>query len=100
MDRRHFVKTAALVPLVAGGASIAWAGIGAAEGVAGSSTLTSDGQLGARYELTLRRVLDGQSPAYSEEFLLADVLPQAVRRFTEFSGDTSGITFLAVRLIF
>jgi len=90
MDRRHFVKTAALVPLVAGGASIAWAGIGAAEGVAGSSTLTSDGQLGARYELTLRRVLDGQSPAYSEEFLLADVLPQAVRRFTEFSGDTSG----------
>ncbi|MGA2049456.1 MAG: beta-L-arabinofuranosidase domain-containing protein, partial [Terracidiphilus sp.] len=90
MDRRHFVKTAALVPLIAGGGSIAWAGIGAEEGAAGSSTLTSHGQLGARYELTLRRVLDGQSPAYSEEFLLADVRPEAVRRFTEFSGDTSG----------
>jgi DUF1680 family protein len=43
-----------------------------------------------RYELTLRRVLKGDSPAYTEEFLLADVRPTAGRRFTEFSGDLSG----------
>ena len=90
MDRRHFVKTAVLVPLIAGGAPIAWAGIGAAEGVAEPAPWSSHGELGARYELTLRRVLEGQSPAYSEEFLLADVRPEAVRRFTEYSGDTSG----------
>jgi DUF1680 family protein len=46
--------------------------------------------LGARYELTLHRVLAGESPAYTEEFLLADVRPQPVRRFTEYSGDLSG----------
>ena len=36
------------------------------------------------------RVLKGDSPAYTEEFLLADVRPTAGRRFTEFSGDLSG----------
>jgi DUF1680 family protein len=35
-------------------------------------------------------VLHGTSPAYTEEFLLADVRPVAGRRFTEFSGDLSG----------
>jgi len=43
-----------------------------------------------RYELTLRRVLNGDSPAFTDEFLLADVRPSAERRFTDFSGDTSG----------
>ena len=89
MDRRHFVKTAALIPLI-GGASVAWAGTGAAESVAGSMSTSCHGESGERYELTLRRVLDGQSPAYSEDFLLADVRPEAVRRFTEYSGDLSG----------
>jgi DUF1680 family protein len=46
--------------------------------------------LNARYELTLRRVLEGDSPAYTQEFLLADIRPEAVRRFTEYSGDLSG----------
>jgi DUF1680 family protein len=43
-----------------------------------------------RYELTLQRVLKGDSPAFTDEFLLADVRPSAERRFTDFSGDTSG----------
>lgn len=43
-----------------------------------------------RFELTLRRVLDGDSPRFTEEFLLADVRPTAERRFTEYSGDLSG----------
>jgi DUF1680 family protein len=46
--------------------------------------------LGERYKLTLQRVLNGESPAYTEEFLLADVRPVAERRFTEYSGDLSG----------
>jgi DUF1680 family protein len=46
--------------------------------------------LGARIELTLGRVLHGGSPAYSEEFVLADVRPTPERRFTEYSGDVSG----------
>jgi DUF1680 family protein len=43
-----------------------------------------------RYELTLRRVLTGTSPAFTEEFLLADVRPTPGRRFTEYSGDLTG----------
>jgi DUF1680 family protein len=90
MDRRRFVKMAASVPLVAGGSGLGWAGATATDGGAGSTPSSSKGDLGARYELTLRRVLAGESPAYTEEFLLADVRPEPVRRFTEYSGDTSG----------
>jgi DUF1680 family protein len=43
-----------------------------------------------RFELTLKRVLSGNSPAYSEEFILADLRPTPGRRFTEYSGDISG----------
>ncbi len=35
-------------------------------------------------------MLKGDSPAYTEDFLLADVRPDPVRRFTEYSGDLSG----------
>jgi len=48
------------------------------------------GELTARYELTLDRVLRGGPPAYNDDFVLADAVPQHVRRFTEFSGDVSG----------
>ena len=50
----------------------------------------SAGDLTARYELTLSRVLKGGPPVYTDEFVLADAVPQHVRRFTEFSGDVSG----------
>lgn len=43
-----------------------------------------------RFALTLRRVLEGDSPRYTDDFLLADVKPTAERRFTEYSGDLSG----------
>ena len=48
------------------------------------------GDLTDRFELTLRRVLQGGPPAYTRELLLADVIPQDIRRFTNFSGDLSG----------
>lgn len=44
----------------------------------------------SRYHLTLDRVLNGTSPAYTPEFLLEDILATPGRRFTNFSGDLSG----------
>ncbi len=48
------------------------------------------GDLTERFELTLERVLRGGPPAYTRELLLADVIPEDIRRFTNFSGDLSG----------
>ena len=48
------------------------------------------GDLSNRFELTLERVLKGGPPHYTRDFLLADVVPRDVRRFTNFSGDLSG----------
>lgn len=48
------------------------------------------GDLTTRFNLTLDRVLRGSAPAYSEAFVLADVVPLHTRRFTNFSGDVSG----------
>jgi DUF1680 family protein len=90
MNRRKFVKTAVLVPLMAGGAPLLSALQPGQETGKGSVLATAQGDLRARYELTLQRVLNGDGPALSEEFLLADLRPVAVRRFTEYSGDLSG----------
>jgi DUF1680 family protein len=48
------------------------------------------GDLQERFELTRDRVLRGGPPVYDDTFVLADAVPQHVRRFTEFSGDVSG----------
>jgi DUF1680 family protein len=90
MDRRNFVKSAALVPLAAGSGAFGLASLEPAWSGKNLAPWSGQGDLQARYELTLRRVLSGESPAYTEEFLLADARPEAVRRFTEYSGDTSG----------
>jgi DUF1680 family protein len=44
----------------------------------------------SRYRLTRDRVLNGTGPAYTPDFLLADVRAIPERRFTNFSGDLSG----------
>ena len=90
MDRRNFVKAAALAPLLAAKGPLGWASPAVPERAAGAVQVAADGPLASRYELTLNRVLHGNEPAYSEDFLLADVRPEAVRRFTEYSGDLSG----------
>lgn len=90
IDRRNFVKAAAMVPLAAATGSLGAASLGFGEKQTGAAPWAAQGELGARYELTLHRVLSGDSPAYTEEFLLADVRPEAVRRFAEYSGDLSG----------
>ena len=48
------------------------------------------GNLTARFDLTVERVLKGGPPVYTPDFVLADAVPLASRRFTEFSGDVSG----------
>jgi rhamnogalacturonyl hydrolase YesR len=48
------------------------------------------GEFTERFELTLRRVLEGGPPRYDRPLVLADVIPAPTRRFTNFSGDLSG----------
>jgi DUF1680 family protein len=89
IDRRNFVKAAACLPFARGvGAFASSSGAMAADEPKQSDRAAGD--LDRRFDLTLRRVLDGDGPRYSEEFLLADVRPTAARRFTEYSGDLSG----------
>src|SRR5689334_8826759 len=54
------------------------------------STPAWGGDLSSRFDLTLNRVLGGGPPRFDEAFVLADAVPQATRRFTNFSGDVSG----------
>ncbi len=89
MNRRHFVKTAALLPLATQTTRFASA-VDASTGRPSTHSIPSASPLRDRFNLTLNRVLRGDSPSYSEEFILADVRPTPERRFTEYSGDVSG----------
>jgi len=88
MNRRSFVKAAALIPLSMAKSPVSFAGV--RDQVSRDALPEMHGAAGERFELTLRRVLEGDSPRFTEEFLLADVKPTAERRFTEYSGDLSG----------
>lgn len=52
--------------------------------------LLCGGDLSARFDLTVHRVLEGGPPRLTEDFVVADAVPRHTRRFTEFSGDVSG----------
>lgn len=90
MNRRNFVKTAALVPLMAGRAPLSLALPGAVNSTEQTVSDPSITPMRDRFELTLKRAMRGDLPSYTEEFLLADVRPTPERRFTEYSGDLSG----------
>lgn len=90
MNRRGFVKGVAVMPLAVGGAKLGFAAEDQGKSKAERQNSSADFPMRDRYELTFQRVLSGESPAYTEEFLLADVRPVAERRFTEYSGDLSG----------
>ena len=85
MNRRTFLGSAAVVPAGFSSRLRSAAHSENRDAVRGSGTPIYE-----RYRLTLERVLHGTSPAYNEEFLLADVRPTPERRFTEYSGDLSG----------
>jgi len=90
MDRRNFVKGAAALPLLQLVPTFAQSPHGLDVAPIQSVAALADQPLHRRYLLTLHRVLDGAAPSFTEDFLLADVKPTAERRFTEYSGDTSG----------
>ena len=90
MDRRNFVKGAAALPLLSCIPSFAQGSHSLGNATARTIPALSDDPLLHRYQVTLNRVLDGVAPAFTQEFLLADVKPVAERRFTEYSGDSSG----------
>lgn len=46
--------------------------------------------LDERLDRVLKRVLEGSSPHYDQDLVVADLVPRPVRRFTNFSGDLSG----------
>src|SRR5512137_443313 len=48
------------------------------------------GDLARRIDLTARRLTQTGVPAYTEDFVLADVTLDTRRRFWNFSGDLSG----------
>jgi DUF1680 family protein len=52
--------------------------------------LLCGGDLSARFDLTVHRVLEGGPPRLTDDFVVADAVPRHTRRFTEFSGDVSG----------
>ncbi len=90
MNRRNFLKTAAAAPLLASNPPLSSKSTPSVTTATQAAPQATNAPLHDRYELTLRRVLSGTAPAFTDEFLLADVRPTPGRRFTEFSGDLSG----------
>lgn len=91
MNRRNFVKIAGLASWALPGARLsAAAGVDNPTARDREELAPGAGLIRDRFERTLRRVLEGDAPAYTEEFVLADVRPTPERRFTEYSGDVSG----------
>ena len=63
---------------------------GAAPGLPAVAGTTARGELAERIHLTAERLTRGGRPAYTPDFILADVALDRRRRFWEFSGDLSG----------
>jgi len=69
--------------------------------VSAKAAFRPTGELAARIAMVHARFLDGQDPAYTDDFILADVelRPDYPRRFAEFSGDVSGRYIGAMALL-
>jgi DUF1680 family protein len=91
MNRRKFLATAAALPFAAHTAPLGAQSKSRESGrpdraaSPGAGTPNLD-----RYHLTRDRVLHGDHPAYSQQFVLEDLRGEPGRRFTNFSGDVSG----------
>lgn len=79
-----------------------WLGIvGALDAQEAASALGAEGELGARIALVFDRFYRVAEPAFTDDFILADVKldPAYPRRFDEFSGDISGRFIGAVAMM-
>jgi hypothetical protein len=65
----------------------------------GAPASTAAGELGARIALTMDRFTGGGVPAFTREFVIADVALEPPRRFNEYSGDLSGRYVEALSLL-
>lgn len=65
---------------------------GAGWALAATPEIRPEGELKQRIELTQHRMVSGETPAFTPDFVLADVAlkPEYPRRFSEYSGDLSG----------
>ena len=79
------------------------AGAGPASAAFGGATASggavSAGELAARIALSGGRMTHGGVPAFTREFILADVALEPPRRFNEYSGDLSGRYVEALSLL-
>ena len=79
-----------------GGQAGGGGGGGASTGAAASDVAAvpvgprAAGELGARIALSAERLTRGGVPAFTRDFILADVALEPPRRFNEYSGDLSG----------
>jgi len=66
-----------------------------------AAQIAARGELAARIDLTHSRFLLGEMPAFTDDFILADVAlrPDYPRRFADFSGDVSGRFLGAMALL-
>jgi DUF1680 family protein len=93
MDRRQFIASTAALPFATHASLLNAERTSPAANTEPETrdNSTHAGELPyARYQLALNRVLRGDSPAYTREFLLKDLTGATGRRFTNFSGDLSG----------
>ena len=82
VNRRSFLKS------VAG--SVAVGAVAARHSTVGRAAIQPLGMLAARLAAAGRRLTAGATPAFTPEFVVADVALAPPRRFNEFSGDLSG----------
>lgn len=90
MNRRKFLTGVATLP-VAARTTFGLPIVASPSAPSHSATASLAGQpMMDRFHLTMDRVLHGDGPAYTPDFLLEDIHATPGRRFTEFSGDVSG----------
>jgi hypothetical protein len=100
-NRRRFMEAslaAAVVPVLTSPASAGPADSPVQNSVGNPRGALANGELARRMELTARRFREGKTPAFTPEFVLADVALSPARRFNEYSGDLSGRYIEAVAL--
>jgi DUF1680 family protein len=90
MNRRRFLAQAAALPITVSGIHLNASSASANSHNDVDSAESAGRPLYTRYTLTRNRVLAGNLPTYSADFLLADLSGEPGRRFTNFSGDLSG----------
>ena len=80
--------------LGAGVGSLLWPGpsgaLGSSATAPGARGAVAAGELADRVAASAGRLARGAVPAFTPEFILADVALEPPRRFNEFSGDLSG----------